>query len=213
MEYFFAENGQQRGPYPPEQLAAQGMKRDSLVWAEGMPDWVPAHTVPALQAVLNPSAAAAAPGSAVAAAGPFPGSPMPAAGYAPPTAAYAPPAAAYAPPAAGYPPHAYVQPGYAPPTAYMQPAYGYTPQDVSGKKIGAGICALLLGGFGIHKFILGLNTAGIIYLLVSIVGGVLTCGAATGVMGIIALIEGIIYLTKNDEQFYVDYMVNKKQWF
>jgi TM2 domain-containing membrane protein YozV len=83
------------------------------------------------------------------------------------------------------------------------------PQDVPGKKIAAGICAILLGSFGIHKFILGMTTPGIIMLLVT----VLTCGVGGAVMWVIGIIEGIIYLTKSDEQFYQDYIVNKKDWF
>ena len=33
------------------------------------------------------------------------------------------------------------------------------------------------------------------------------------VLGIIALVEGIIYLTKSDEEFEQIYVVQKKQWF
>ena len=33
------------------------------------------------------------------------------------------------------------------------------------------------------------------------------------VLSIIALIEGVIYLTKSDEQFFRDYAVDRKQWF
>jgi TM2 domain-containing membrane protein YozV len=78
-----------------------------------------------------------------------------------------------------------------------------------GKRIAAGICALLVGSLGIHKFILGLNTAGLIMLLVSI----LTCGIGAIPMHIIGLIEGIIYLSKSDEDFYQTYIVGKKEWF
>jgi TM2 domain-containing membrane protein YozV len=73
------------------------------------------------------------------------------------------------------------------------------------KKIIAGICGILLGGFGVHKFILGYTTEGIIQLVISVV----TCGAG----GIIGLIEGIIYLTKSDEDFVRTYIQNKKGWF
>jgi len=34
-----------------------------------------------------------------------------------------------------------------------------------------------------------------------------------GISGIIGLIEGIIYLTKSDEDFYKTYQVEKKSWF
>jgi hypothetical protein len=36
-----------------------------------------------------------------------------------------------------------------------------------------------------------------------------TCGLA----GIIPFIEGIIYLTKSDEEFYNTYQVGQKEWF
>jgi TM2 domain-containing membrane protein YozV len=76
----------------------------------------------------------------------------------------------------------------------------------SNKKLVAGLLAIFLGYLGIHKFYLGYNKAGIIMLLVSLV----TCGT---VMGIVGLIEGIIYLTKTDEQFEATYVVGKKEWF
>lgn len=84
--------------------------------------------------------------------------------------------------------------------------------DVSkqtGNKLAAGLCGILLGWTGIHKFILGMTTPGIIMLLVS----VLTCGIGAMIMGPIGLIEGIIYLTKSDEDFVETYVVEKKQWF
>jgi len=77
------------------------------------------------------------------------------------------------------------------------------------KKIVAGILALLLGGFGIHKFYLGYNTPGIIMLLVTL----LTCGIGGAVMAVIGIAEGIIYLTKTDEEFVATYINGKKEWF
>ncbi len=77
------------------------------------------------------------------------------------------------------------------------------------KKIAAGVCGILLGALGIHKFILGYTTQGIIMLLVT----VLTLGFAGFVMGIIGLIEGIIYLTKSDADFVATYVVGKRGWF
>lgn len=82
-------------------------------------------------------------------------------------------------------------------------------QDASSKKIAAGICGILLGGLGIHKFVLGLTTPGVIMLLVTI----LTCGLGGAVMGLIGLIEGILYLTKSDVEFYQTYIVGQKEWF
>ena len=46
-----------------------------------------------------------------------------------------------------------------------------------------GIMAIVLGAFGVHKFMLGHTT------------------------------EGIMYLTKTDDEFYQTYVVEKKKWF
>ncbi len=73
------------------------------------------------------------------------------------------------------------------------------------KKITAGICAILLGWLGVHKFILGYSTEGIIQLVL----GLLTCGLTN----IIGIVEGIIYLTKSDEEFVRTYIQGKKGWF
>ena len=78
-------------------------------------------------------------------------------------------------------------------------------------KVAAGLLGIFLGGLGIHKFYLGRNNPGLIMLLVTLIGGILIIPAL--VMGIIGLIEGIIYLTKTDEQFYDEYVLHKKDWF
>jgi TM2 domain-containing membrane protein YozV len=79
------------------------------------------------------------------------------------------------------------------------------PIQQENKKILAGVLALLFGSLGIHKFILGYTKEGLIQLGITVV----TCGIA----GIIPFIEGIIYLTKSDEEFYQTYQVGKKGWF
>jgi TM2 domain-containing membrane protein YozV len=93
-----------------------------------------------------------------------------------------------------------------PPAQPAAPAPG-TPslQEASSKKILCGILGIVLGAWGIHKFLLGYSKAGIIQIILTVV----TCGAA----GIVGLIEGIIYLTKSDEEFYNTYMVGTKEWF
>jgi TM2 domain-containing membrane protein YozV len=73
------------------------------------------------------------------------------------------------------------------------------------KKIAAGICGILLGGLGVHKFILGYTKEGIIQIIITIC----TCGFGS----LLGLIEGIIYLTKSDEDFSRIYVQNKKGWF
>ncbi|MFN7587925.1 MAG: TM2 domain-containing protein [Planctomycetota bacterium] len=73
------------------------------------------------------------------------------------------------------------------------------------KRVLCGVMGILLGGFGIHRFVLGDTTGGILRIVISIV----TCGVGS----LIGFIEGIIYLTKTDEQFVNEYQVGKKAWF
>jgi len=77
------------------------------------------------------------------------------------------------------------------------------------KKLVAGILAILVGSLGVHKFILGYTTEGVIMLLVT----VLTCGIAGIIMSVVGIVEGIMYLTKSDEEFVRTYIQNKKGWF
>lgn len=102
------------------------------------------------------------------------------------------------------------QSGYQP----IQPTYAAPParnwQEMGAdKKLAAGLTGILLGGFGVHKFILGYQTEGLIMLLVT----VLTCGMAGMITGVIGIVEGIIYITKSDEEFVRTYIQNRKGWF
>ncbi|MFU8884004.1 MAG: TM2 domain-containing protein [Cyanobacteriota bacterium] len=85
--------------------------------------------------------------------------------------------------------------------------------EVNSKKLAAGLTGIFLGAFGVHKFILGYSKPAIIMLVVSLAGGVVTCGVASFVMGVIGLIEGIIYLTKTNEEFQAEYLDAEKPWF
>ena len=130
----------------------------------------------------------------------------------PPTAEYPPPS--FEQSQSSYPP-AYEPPaGYPPATQAYPPQYGYgmppgaKPAGAE-KKLAAGLCGILIGGLGIHKFVLGYNTEGLIMLLVTL----LTCGLGAIVTHTIGLIEGIMYLTKSDEEFVNTYVLNKKGWF
>lgn len=90
--------------------------------------------------------------------------------------------------------------------------------EFTGKKIAAGVCGILLGAFGVHKFILGLNQSGSIMLAVTI-GGIILGGClivpvlATLAMSAVGVIEGILYMTKSNDDFYETYAVKKKEWF
>ena len=89
----------------------------------------------------------------------------------------------------------------------------------------AGLFGILLGGLGIHKFVLGYSGEGaimlslaLIGLLLGVVGGVICCIPGVLVIlpcvtGIIGLIEGIIYLTKSDEEFIEIYQIGRRPWF
>ncbi|VAW15268.1 Tsr1131 protein [hydrothermal vent metagenome] len=85
------------------------------------------------------------------------------------------------------------------------------------KKVLAGVLAIIFGSLGVHKFILGYQKEGIILLVATVIGYATMC-IVIGVFivmatSIIGLIEGVIYLTKSDEEFYNTYQEGKKPWF
>ncbi|MDE0535838.1 TM2 domain-containing protein [Tenacibaculum sp. L6] len=82
---------------------------------------------------------------------------------------------------------------------------GNTVPNQESKRVLAGILAIVIGSIGIHKFVLGYTKEGIIQIIATII----TCGFA----GIIPFIEGIIYLTKSDDDFIETYQVNHRGWF
>jgi TM2 domain-containing membrane protein YozV len=101
---------------------------------------------------------------------------------------------------------------------------GAVGQQGDKNKIVAGVLGILLGWTGAHKFYLGYTTPALIMLGATV--GSACLGAITIVFGIgllfffvpsavsiVGIIEGIMYLTKSDQQFYDDYVLNKKEWF
>lgn len=98
---------------------------------------------------------------------------------------------------------------------YNDPQYSKSTQD--NKKVLAGIMAILFGSLGIHKFVLGYTNEGIILLVITLIGYATLCLVVgffiLSITSLIGLIEGIIYLTKSDREFYVTYQQNKKPWF
>ena len=136
---------------------------------------------------------------------------------------------------AGQPQQPYAQPGYAAQQPYAQqpgqatyysqsngyyaPGQGayqvpYQQPLVHTKDhVAAGLLAIFLGVFGVHKFYLGYHTTGFIMLGVTILGSLLTIGIAAGVVWLIGVIEGIIYLTKSQSEFERLYVFNKREMF
>lgn len=93
---------------------------------------------------------------------------------------------------------------------------GLSESEVNSKKVVAGLMGIFFGGLGVHKFILGYNGAGVAMLVPSLVVPVVTCGFGFFVpivMHIIGMIEGIIYLTKTNQEFSDMYIVGRKEWF
>lgn len=102
--------------------------------------------------------------------------------------------------------------------------------DVSQKKLIAGLLGIVLGSLGVHKFYLGMTTPGLIMLGVNVgvwvlalllglvtlgVGLIVTvplAGLVSGAIGLLGLVEGILYLTKSDADFQRDYVVGRKSW-
>jgi hypothetical protein len=52
MRFYMLMGGQRKGPFAIEQLAAEGLERDTLVWHTGQADWVRADQLPALDELM-----------------------------------------------------------------------------------------------------------------------------------------------------------------
>ena len=96
------------------------------------------------------------------------------------------------------------------PTEPVKPNYGKS-------KVTAGVLAILLGGLGIHKFYLGYTKQGWTLIAASIISAILWVAVigffGTLAIGVITFIEGIIYLSKSDYEFYQTYVANEKPWY
>jgi TM2 domain-containing membrane protein YozV len=102
--------------------------------------------------------------------------------------------------------------------------------DVAQKKLIAGLLAIFLGSLGVHKFYLGMNRPGAVLLglnvgvwVLATLLGIITLGVGflitlplasllSFALGVLGLVEGIIYLTKSDDAFAREYLVGKKAW-
>ncbi len=71
----------------------------------------------------------------------------------------------------------------------------------------AGVLGILLGTLGVHKFYLGYVGTGLVHVVLTVL--IITAPISS----IVGLIEGILYLTKTDEDFQDTYVANRKPWF
>lgn len=93
---------------------------------------------------------------------------------------------------------------------FTQPPYPTRP--VSRKsRVAAGLLAIFCGILGFHKFYLGYISAGIImFLLTFFLWWTIVVPLA---MFLVSIIEGVMYLTKSDEEFQRIYVQSQKDWF
>ncbi len=79
------------------------------------------------------------------------------------------------------------------------------PNSTESKRIPCGVLGILIGGLGVHRFVLGDTTGGLIRIGITL--------ATCGIGNLIGLVEGIIYLTKSDADFIQTYQIEGKKWF
>jgi RNA polymerase subunit RPABC4/transcription elongation factor Spt4/TM2 domain-containing membrane protein YozV len=89
---------------------------------------------------------------------------------------------------------------------------------VGTSRITAGILAILLGQFAIHKFMLGYASAGIVVLMISLISLPLICCHGLGFIPLIItfviwVVEGVLYLCMSDQQFQKVHGNPQRPWF
>lgn len=73
-------------------------------------------------------------------------------------------------------------------------------QQIQKSRTTAAILAIFLGGLGVHQFYLGNTQWGVIFLLLGL----------TGISETLGIVQGVIYLTRTDEEFHQKYVVEKR---
>ncbi len=107
----------------------------------------------------------------------------------------------YSQPYSGYQPPNYTAQSYRPEPP-RQPMYTTPPAGYQQKsRLAAGLLAFVLGVFGVHNFYLGFNSRAVVQLVVSLAGGLLTCGVATVGVAVWAFIEAVMLLSSNGARF------------
>jgi TM2 domain-containing membrane protein YozV len=91
-----------------------------------------------------------------------------------------------------------------------QSGSGAATKGAANNRIAAGVCGILLGALGVHKFILGYTGAGITMLLISILG---FCFYGWMAMHVLGIIEGILYLSLSERDFQNIHGKRLRPWF
>lgn len=85
----------------------------------------------------------------------------------------------------------YEQAEVCPECGTAQPSLGGWPGTRESDQLAAGLLAILLGGFGVHKFYQGNTRNGVLYL----------CFFWTAIPALLGLIEGILMLIADEEEY------------
>ena len=118
------------------------------------------------------------------------------------------------------------QPQYPQQPQYQQPANivvnvaqvgSQQPYVAQKSKIAAALLAFFLGGFGIHGFYIGNTGMGIAFLVATLISYVLVFAFGLGllfllVIGLVCIIQTILFLVASDYDFDQKYVVQKR-WF
>ncbi len=110
-----------------------------------------------------------------------------------------------------------------------EPGMSASPNHTTKKsKIVAGLTGIFLGGFGVHKFYLGYASQGAILLAVTlglslpvtmvahalrIIPLIQLVGILKYIPVLIGIAEGVIYLTRSEEDFQGIYVTGRREWF
>lgn len=77
----------------------------------------------------------------------------------------------------------------------------------------AGVLAIVLGVFGMHKFYLGYHDQGFILLLITILAGAVSFGFAVLAIWLVVCVEGVNYFTLSQQEFEKVYVEGTHNWF
>ena len=104
---------------------------------------------------------------------------------------------------------------------------GAAPPAAKSKTI-AGVLAILLGWVGVHKFYLGYTGIGLLHITFWFLTFIVSCTVSIFTLGVggisafpviwaiywaLSVVEGVIYLTKSDEEFHRIYVLNSRVFF